>query len=116
MVNKGVFIICFPKLRVQGLAIYPFIFLQNKNLCRDEKIINHEMIHIRQQLELLILPFYILYILNLAINYFVYRNIYSAYRNIVFEQEAYENDSNLNYLKNRKFATWLCYLNKCRKS
>jgi hypothetical protein len=57
------------------------------------------MIHIRQQLELLILPFYILYLLNLAINYSVYKNIYTAYRNILFEREAYENDSNLNYLK-----------------
>lgn len=116
MVNKGVFIICFPKLRVQGLAIYPFIFLQNKSLCQDKRIINHEMIHIKQQLELLILPFYIFYILNLTINYFIYRNIYDAYRNIIFEKEAYENDSKLNYLKNRSYAAWLIYLRKSRKS
>lgn len=116
MVNKGVFIVCFSKLKVQGLAIYPFIILQNKGLCEDKRIINHEMIHIRQQLELLILPFYILYGLNLVINYLVYINIYTAYRNILFEKEAYQNDLNLNYLKNRKFASWLIYLRKSRKS
>lgn len=116
MINKGVIIICFPKLRVQGLAIYPFIFLQNKSLCRDKRIINHELIHIRQQLELLILPFYILYFLNLVINYIVHRNIYAAYKNVLFEKEAYQNDSNLNYLKNRSFAHWLIYLKKSRKS
>lgn len=116
MVNKGVFIIFFSKLRVQGLAIYPFIFLQNKNLSQDKRIINHEMIHIRQQLEMLIIPFYIFYILNFIINYFIYHNFYNAYRNVIFELEAFDNDDDLNYLKNRKFASWLDYLNKSRKS
>lgn len=112
MVNKDVFIIIYPKIRVQGLAIYPFIFFQNKSLYKDKRMLNHEMIHIRQQLELLILPFYIIYISNFLINYFIYKNIYSAYRNIIFEKVAYENDSNLNYLKNRGFASWINYLRK----
>ena len=116
MVIRGVFIICLPKLSVQGLAIYPFIFLKSKNLCRDKQLINHEMIHIRQQLELLILPFYILYALNFMINYFLYADIYTAYRKIIFEKEAYDNDSNPIYLKNRSFAAWHIYLKKFRKS
>ncbi len=73
------------------------------------------MIHIQQQLEMLLIPFYIFYILNFIINYIIYLNIFKAYKNIVFEKEAYANDSNLNYLKNRSIAPWLIYLIKPRK-
>lgn len=74
------------------------------------------MIHIRQQLELLIIPFYLFYALNFLINYFIYSDIYKAYRNIIFEKEAYDSDSNLFYLQNRSFAAWHIYLNKGKKS
>jgi hypothetical protein len=59
---------------------------------------NHEFIHFRQQIELLIIPFYILYLLNYLINLIRYHKHTEAYRNILFEREAYENDSNLSYL------------------
>ena len=31
---------------------------------------------------------------------------YEAYRNIPFERESYEYETDLNYLKNRKFWNW----------
>jgi len=34
----------------------------------------------------------------------------NAYRNISFEREAYDNDDNLNYIKERKHYSWLKYI------
>jgi hypothetical protein len=73
---------------------------------------NHEFIHFRQQIELLIIPFYILYLLNYLINLTRYHNHIEAYRNILFEREAYENDINLSYLSERRFAAWTSYLKR----
>ena len=73
---------------------------------------NHEFIHFRQQIELLILPFYIYYLLNYLINLIRFQNHFQAYRNILFEREAYENDSNLSYLSERRFAAWTSYMRR----
>ncbi|MDY3481526.1 hypothetical protein PG585_10930, partial [Riemerella anatipestifer] len=51
---------------------------------------------------LLILPFFVWYGLNYLWNLFRYKNHRQAYRNIIFEREAYENQNDLEYLKNRK--------------
>ena len=67
---------------------------------------NHERIHIRQQLELLILPFYVLYLIEFAIGIFKYKNRLNAYLNISFEREAYKHDFDLNYLKCRNWWAW----------
>lgn len=91
------------------MALFPFIFLKSKGLKLDKQIINHELIHIRQQLELLIIPFYFLYFLNYLINYIYYRNHYLAYKNIVFEREAFANDLKPGYLQKRRFASWIKY-------
>lgn len=48
----------------KGLTIFPFVFLKEKNLKVDKTLINHERIHLRQQLELLIFPFFICYSLE----------------------------------------------------
>jgi len=93
-----------------GITIFPFVFLKTKSLKTDMVLINHEKIHLRQQLELLILPFYIFYIVEFLIRLIQYRNWYSAYRNISFEREAYINQSNLNYLKQRRFWSFLKYI------
>ncbi len=97
-------------LPVGGMAVFPFIFLKHAELKLNKQLIHHEKIHLRQQLELLIVPFYILYLLNYLLNLFYYRNHYKAYMNIIFEREAYENDADLTYLSRRKFAAWIKYL------
>ncbi len=76
---------------------------------------NHERIHHRQQLELLILPFYILYLLNYIRNRFIFPDHHTAYLNIIFEREAYANDMNLEYLKERKRFAFRFYIRKYRK-
>ncbi|QDW28306.1 hypothetical protein FFJ24_021195 [Pedobacter sp. KBS0701] len=89
------------------MAIFPFILLKSAKLKNDAEMINHEKIHLRQQLELLILPFYLLYLFNYLINLFKYQNHDQAYRNIVFEKEAYNHDTDLNYLKNGNWYGWI---------
>lgn len=73
----------------------------------DDKTINHESIHTAQMKEMLYILFYIWYIIEWVIRLFMKGN---AYRNISFEREAYDNDDNLNYIKERKHYSWLKYI------
>ena len=73
---------------------------------------NHERIHLKQQLELLILPFFIWYGLEFLVRLLQYKNRREAYLNISFEREAYHNEFNLEYLKKRPFWCFLKYLCK----
>lgn len=92
-----------------GMTVFPFIILKSKHYKYNKTTINHEKIHIRQQLELLILPFYIWYFLDFFIKFLKYKNFDKAYKNIIFEREAYTNEKNLNYLKSRSFWVFLRY-------
>jgi hypothetical protein len=98
-------------MKIGGITIWPFIILReiydaSSPLRRKAaRIINHESIHIKQQEELLVLPFYIFYILEWLLKLPFYGK--QAYYNISFEREAYENDDNLSYLKTRKRYNWL---------
>ena len=86
-------------MKASCITIYPFIFISTKVKITDE-LINHEKIHLRQQLELLVIPFYIWYLIEFYIK---------GYYNVRFEKEAYQNESNLNYLKKRKLFQFLKY-------
>ncbi len=91
------------KKRFIGMAIYPFILLKNKYDKINSQLINHEKIHLYQQRELFVIPFYILYSTEYIYRIFQYKfNAHLAYINISFEREAYQNQSNLDYLKTRK--------------
>jgi len=70
----------------------------------------HERIHLRQQLELLIVPFYIWYLTEYVIRLMQYKNKHKAYRNISFEREAFQQEANLLYLKKRSFWSFLRYV------
>jgi len=100
-------ILIFKKLPAAGMAIFPFILLKSQKLKTDREIINHEKIHLRQQLELLILPFYVFYLINYLINLLRYKNHGQAYRKIIFEQEAYLHEANMEYLKNNNWYGWI---------
>ena len=95
-------ILVFRYVPYSAIALYPFILIKRKELREDASLIHHERIHHRQQLELLLVGFYALYGLNYCINIFRYRNHYKAYREIIFEREAYCMDSDATYLKRRK--------------
>lgn len=92
----------------QSLLI--FIILKDKALMNSPRLINHEKIHFRQQLELLFVGQWILYSLFYLINLIRYRSHQKAYLLTSFEREAYENDADPEYLKNRKRYGWVKYL------
>ncbi|AXT56595.1 hypothetical protein D1815_12785 [Aquimarina sp. AD1] len=93
-----------------GIALWPFIVVKNHHLKEDAVFINHEKIHLKQQLELLVLPFYFLYLIEYIVRLLQYKNSREAYRNISFEREAYEMEAELSYLKNRKLWSFTKYL------
>lgn len=92
------------------MAVFPFIFVRDKFWAECNTFINHEKIHLRQQLELLIVPFFIWYFVEFFIRWIQFKNKKQAYRNISFEREAYANEQNIDYLKNRRFFSFIKYL------
>jgi len=104
--NKFIKFIVFNN--VIAITLAPFaIYIRDDKIMNNEKTINHEKIHWKQQVEMLILPFYIWYLIEFIIRLFINGN--SAYKKLLFEQEAYNNDKNYNYLNNRKMYSWLKY-------
>ncbi|WP_298924698.1 hypothetical protein [uncultured Allomuricauda sp.] len=95
-----------------GLSLWPFIILKEDALRNDEALINHERIHLKQQRELFILPFYILYISEWLLRTLLYLDSYRAYQNISFEREAYANENDKDYLSQRKTFGFLDYLTR----
>lgn len=93
--------------RFVGVTLWPFIVMKDRSLENDAVFINHERIHLRQQRELLVLPFYIWYGLEFLVRLLQHKDRYKAYRNISFEREAYCNEVDLEYLKDRSsWAFW----------
>ena len=93
-----------------GLTIYPFIFLKNDALKDNLTLINHEKIHLKQQIELLWIFFFAWYFTEFFIRLIQYKKWNLAYRNISFEREAYKNELNPNYLLTRKRFSFINYL------
>ena len=84
----------------EAVALYPLIVVQHKRYLKNTTLLNHERIHHQQQVELFILPFYILYGLNYLVNLVRFMNHNKAYQEILFEQEAYTNEQDLHYFRN----------------
>ena len=73
---------------------------------------NHEMILIHQQREMLVVFFYIVYLFEYFIGLIKLKNDYLAYKNLSFEREAFDNEDNQNYLDKRKwFSSFKYYKN-----
>ena len=54
-----------------AVTLYPFIILKHKELNNDGVLIHHERIHLKQQIELLVLPFYLIYIPQTNMKFFI---------------------------------------------
>lgn len=96
----------------KGISLWPFVVLRHKKDAKDPVFINHERIHLKQQQELLVLPFYLLYLTEFSLRFLRYRSAAKAYRNISFEREAYENETDLQYCKARKRWGFIYYFFK----
>lgn len=93
-------------MKIGAITLWPFIIFRDES---DELTIRHESIHIKQQIELLILLFYIIYLFDFVVGLIKYRNVRQAYFNIRFEQEAYDWQNDPDYLKRRKLWAWAEY-------
>jgi len=102
-----VFSKCLVPKRFVGITIFPFVILRNKNLKNDNVLLYHERIHLKQQLEMLVVFFFVWYGIEFLIRFIRHKNRFIAYRNISFEREAYANERDFKYLENR---TWLAFL------
>ena len=96
--------------RFKAIALFPFILIRDNFETNNLVLINHEKIHLRQQLELLIIPFYALYFIDFILKIILFKDKNKAYKNILFEREAYLNEENLDYLHTRPFWNWTRYL------
>ncbi|MCO6175458.1 hypothetical protein NHF50_10425 [Flavobacterium sp. NRK F10] len=94
----------------RGITLYPFVFLANEKDSSNEVLLNHEKIHIRQQLEMAVVFFFIWYGIEYLILLLKYKDRFLAYRNISFEREAYKNEKDLDYLQQRSFWNFYKYL------
>lgn len=93
---------------ISGIALWPFVFTKHK--LPNETLINHEKIHLRQQVEMLVLVFYVWYLSEWLIRYLRTKDFDKAYRSICFEKEAFSNENDLAYLQKRKLWNFLKYL------
>lgn len=99
-------------MKIGGISLFPVIVLREKYRDSKDKFwvkankrtVNHESIHFQQTLELGVLPFYVLYVLEWLLKLPFYGM--KAYENISFEREAYSNESDLSYLEDRKRYNW----------
>ncbi|MDD4698286.1 MAG: hypothetical protein PHR52_12220 [Fermentimonas sp.] len=94
----------------RAINLLGIVFAGKQYFPLDKRTINHESIHSRQMLELFIVGFYIWYIFEWVLKLIIYKNRYKAYKNIGFEREAYDNDSNINYLNKRKIFSFIIYI------
>jgi len=79
----------------------------------DPQVRNHESIHWYQQIEMLIIFFYLWYIIEWLIRIFI--NWKRAYMSISLEREAYNNDGDMNYPLRRDPWSWLNYMRQKAK-
>ena len=112
----------FPGKKYVAFAFFYFIFVRRGTKLTDN-IIRHETIHWHQEVELLFIGNYLLYSFEYLIRiirecqkcHCFWPNkkiIDTAYRNISFEREAYENEYNKTYLKHRRPYSWVKYIKK----
>jgi hypothetical protein len=98
--------------------VIPFQIATNKKLfgqydgfCKQkDEIINHELIHFYQQLEMLFIFHWLLYLLFYGIARLKGKDHMTAYYTIPFEKEAYAFEKDMQYTRHRKFFAWLRFV------
>ena len=93
-------------INIWAITLYPFIICKGK---LDQQTRTHEIIHLHQQRELLLIGFYLLYVWYWLVGVWKLRSFHGAYMYIPFEKEAYANDQDPTYPINRKAFSWRKY-------
>tara|TARA_Y100000034_G_scaffold40721_1_gene50166 strand:- start:174 stop:473 length:300 start_codon:yes stop_codon:yes gene_type:complete len=93
-------------INVYAITLWPFIFIRDEG---NQRTITHEKIHIKQQIELWVLGFYIMYLIDWIKGLRIYGDPGAAYVFIRFEQEAYRNENDIEYPDNREKFAWRSY-------
>ena len=94
-------------INIWAITLYPFIICKGT---LDQQTRTHEVIHLKQQRELLLIGFYILYVGYWVWNLVKHQSFQAAYEEIPFEKEAYAHDEDPTYPLNRKAFSWRRYL------
>lgn len=95
----------------KAINLFGVLFIKSGAVIR-EKDLNHESIHSEQMKELLYILFYVWYVIEWFIKFLCCWNFKRAYRSVSFEQEAYNNQNNMNYLNSRNHYCWFSYIFK----
>lgn len=119
-----------------AITIWPVVFARKSAKWLKDYVVNHETIHLRQQLEVLIasaiilavmilltgiswcwllaslLVYYTWYGIEWLIRLILCHDSHRAYRNIAFEQEAYGNQYDMAYPNDRKLFAWVEFIGK----
>ena len=93
-------------INIGAITLWPFVISRTSF---NKLVLDHEKIHIRQQQEMLVIGFYILYVYYWLKGLWTYGDSQIAYHSIPFEQEAYANEHDEDYLNNRPFWAWRNY-------
>jgi hypothetical protein len=92
-----------------GFSFFIFIFIW-KEAREKEILINHELIHFYQQVEMLFVFHWLLYLLFYLIARVKGKDHDTAYYSIPFEKEAYTFEHDLHYIRRRKLFAWVKFL------
>jgi hypothetical protein len=93
-------------IEIWAITLFPFVFCRGE---LNEGTKRHETIHHRQYIELLVVGFLLLYLVDFLHGLIKYRDSERAYYRIRFEQEAYDRDEDAEYLDDRPHYAWRHY-------
>lgn len=98
----------FPFGPYTTINLFGILFTKSDNL--SDTTINHEKIHTAQMKEMMYIPFYLWYGIEYLIVRLFHKKQNDAYHDVSFEEEAYNNQSDQEYLQNRRKFAWLDYI------
>lgn len=94
----------FPFGNYSTLNFFGILFTKSNSL--SKYTINHEAIHTAQMKEMWYIPFYLWYGLEYLFVRFFHKKQNDAYHDVSFEEEAYNNQHDLDYLQDREDFAW----------
>ena len=108
-----------PMKGYRAVNLFGIVFVRTGATMDDEDF-NHEAIHTAQMEDFVsgiswlrligATFFYLWYVVEFLIRLIRYQDWHSAYRNVSFEREAYDNEGDAEYLDWREACAWAGYL------